>query len=203
MKKDLLCRPELLAPAGSPRRGRRLRELVVGRWIRQLPDRKYLENLIFPWLLDRNPRRLLFVGCQCYTQDYHRRFEGDHRECWTLDIVPESAVWGADERHIVGDVLRADELFERRSFDAVIFNGVFGYGINTVAGMNRSLSALHAILKPRGLLVLGWNTHRAPDPLDLSSLRPAYEPLADGSLPPRVSFPGSTHVYDFYLAASD
>jgi hypothetical protein len=58
------------------------------------------------------------------------------------------------------------------------------------------LAASSSILPPDGLLVLGWNTDRIPDPAHHPEFR-RFRSIRDDSFPSRVTFPRSTHVYDF------
>jgi SAM-dependent methyltransferase len=202
MKRDICSRVSFLQPLIPKGPRQRLHARVVDMRRRKLPDRQYLEQVIFPWILAQNPGRVLFVGCESFTSHYRHMFEKPGREYWTLDILPEMAVWGSRQRHVVGDILTADARFDHGYFDTVVFNGVFGFGVDTIPDMNASLLALHTILKPGGLMVLGWNTDASVDPSTLPAICPAFEPLTAGPLPARVTFPGSTHVYDFYLAAA-
>ncbi|WP_235559315.1 class I SAM-dependent methyltransferase [Brevundimonas sp. Leaf168] len=77
---------------------------------------------------------------------------------------PTAARWGREGRHRTGDVCEADRLFSDLTFDAVVCNGVLGYGVDSPDQQQRALKALAAILRPGGRLLLGWNTTRSPIP---------------------------------------
>jgi hypothetical protein len=79
-------------------------------------------------------------------------------------------------------------------------NGVLGHGVDGVENQNKAILALHEILKPGGVLLLGWNKGSMADPLALSGLQQSYSYGLDGLLPARMEFSGSTHVYDFFLS---
>jgi hypothetical protein len=83
-------------------------------------------------------------------------------------------------------------------FDTVVLSGVFGLGVNDVAAQDSAIAACAAILKPGGLLVLGWNTDRVSDPSTLHSLEQNFEPSEDAGFVGRVTFDRCTHVFDFH-----
>jgi SAM-dependent methyltransferase len=83
-------------------------------------------------------------------------------------------------------------------FDVALVNGVFGYGLNTQSGQNTAIEGLARVLKPGGLLMLGWNTHRTSDPLGLSAIERFYIRSQRPGFEQRITFPESTHVYDFF-----
>ena len=55
------------------------------------------------------------------------------------------------------------------SFDVVVANGVIGWGLNEQAGFEQMMAQCHRVLKPGGLLILGYNDtpERAPYPVDI------------------------------------
>jgi len=89
-------------------------------------------------------------------------------------------------------------LYLPRQFDVVLVNGVFGYGLNTQYGQNAAIAGLARVLKPDGLLMLGWNTHRVSDPLQLSAIARFFVRSQRAGFEQRITFPESTHVYDFF-----
>jgi SAM-dependent methyltransferase len=160
------------------------------------PDRRFLVEVILPAIRRARPHNLLFVGCQRYTVQYYEYFSEAGIECWTVDIDPACARWGAKRNHIVGDFQFIDRYCDV-IFDAVIMNGVFGYGIDTPEHMERSLVKLWKILKPGGFMVLGWNTDRIPDPNALSAFKTYFSYHSTAPLSGRHPIPSSTHIYDF------
>ena len=113
---------------------------------------------------------MLFVGCRRYTQFYDRYFADAGTEYWTTDIDPESRRWGVKNRHVVCDIRHADAHFPAGHFDAVLLNGVFGFGVDDVAGMNETIVAPVRMTKPSGVLMIGWNDDLLDDPLELESV---------------------------------
>jgi hypothetical protein len=79
-----------------------------------------------------------------------------------------------------------------------LVNGVFGYGLNTQDGQSEAIVGLARVLKPDGLLMLGWNTHRASDPLRLPAIERFFIRSCRPHFDQRITFPQSTHVYDFF-----
>ena len=158
------------------------------------PDRLYLTAVLLPAFARLGPR-LLWVGVRRYTRAYYAALEAEGAQCWTLDIDPLAAAWGAAERHVVGDLLEPESFPPAARFSAILCNGVFGYGIDDLRGQQAAIGRLAALLEPGGRLLLGWNTHNSRDPralFDRAGL--AHDPL--GELPARTVIRGTTHVFD-------
>ena len=91
-------------------------------------DRYLLEEVIFPELRSRDDiQNILFVGCEKYTAHYPAAFAD--RSFVTIDIDPFKARYGAD-RHVVDSITNLEAHFPPGAFDAVIFNGVIGWGLD-------------------------------------------------------------------------
>ncbi len=163
--------------------------------IRALPDRKVMADSYIP-ALAADGGRVLWVGCREYTLDDYALLEAQGGEVWTTDIDPSAARWGREGRHRTGDVCEADRLFSDLTFDAVVCNGVLGYGVDSPAQQQRALKALAAILRPGGRLLLGWNTDKIADPVAAGLADADFQATPLGDQPTRVRFDAVTHVYD-------
>jgi SAM-dependent methyltransferase len=134
-------------------------------------DRRVLEAEILPWLAAREDvRRLLFVGCARYTRHYGRFFAGG--EYWTIDPSARRRRWGA-ERHIVDRLEQLGRHASPATFDAIVCNGVLGWGLDGRAEAEAAFAACHTALRPRGELIVGWNDvapHDRVRPESLSAL---------------------------------
>ena len=177
----------------------------VGVWygergMERLPDRVYLTQNIIPVVASRGGT-VLFVGCRPYTKAYPTLLEQHGARCWTIDVDPEVARWGAPGRHVVAAIQAALAHWPPAFFDTVVLSGVFGYGLNERHDQETALRVARQLLKPGGWFVLGWNTDRTADPLRLPTLQQQFQPASLQGLPLRQSFPVSTHVFDFFLAA--
>ncbi len=181
---------------------RDLRERIFLRFVAGLPDRRYWNATIMPVLLRAGFQRILFVGCGSYTRHIHVQFEAAGIECWTSDIVPENAVWGNSSRHVICDIADISRHVPAHHFDAVLFNGVMGYGV-TGADMARIAPVLHDILRDEGLLLVGWNKGLVEDPLTLPAVTERFVHTPGWSMPARNDFPGSTHVFDVFRRAAN
>ena len=179
----------------------KVRNVLVGASVARCPDRIYLEQTLLPTLGAQAFKKVLFIGCECYTRHYGNHFTAAGSDYWTTDIRPEAAPFGAPGKHITCDVKEIDQHFAPDfQADLVIFNGVFGYGINTEADMNCSLLAIRRIMRPQGILLLGWNRDLAGEPQRLSAMS-VYQNIPDNwLLPQRVDIDNSTHAYAFYEA---
>lgn len=189
--------PGLRLPMNS-RALQALRLAVFNRYVIGMPDRRYLDDVIMPALGKAGTKRVLFVGCASYTRHNHAAFEAQGIECWTTDILPENAKWGHPQRHIIGDIAAIRGQVPAEHFDAVLFNGVMGYGV-TGADMVAITPALHAILRPSGMLLIGWNRGLVEDPCALACVNRHFTHGNGMSLPDRNVIPDSTHVFDWFI----
>ncbi len=161
--------------------------------ITRSPDRLVLVERYVP-AFAKAGGRILWVGCQAYTADYPARLEAGGGEVWTMEFDPAAVIWGAPGRHRTGDLKAADALFADLTFDAILCNGVLGFGVNATDDQQTALAAMAQILRPGGLLLLGWNTDKIADPAGFTAV--AYRPTTLGDLPSRMTFPTVTHVFD-------
>ncbi len=160
--------------------------------IARRPDRRMLHDRILPAFTGF--RSMLWAGCRAYTADYYPVLESQGGACWTMDIDPAANIWGNGERHVTADLTQIDRHFEAGTFDAVLCNGVFGWGIDTPDRQREALHAMAAVLDSGGVLLLGWNTHKVVDPVGLAA--PLFERHDLSGLPSHLTVPGSTHRYD-------
>jgi len=141
-------------------------------------DRKLLEQVLFPELL-RIPdyRRILFVGCAWYTLHYPNIFRD--RDFITMEISPDEARYGAP-KHIIGSCENIEKHFLANTLDVVVFNGVYGCGLNELNAINHTLRAIHESLRPGGLFIFGWNDlpNMAPYSIEQLTGLNAFEPYA-------------------------
>jgi len=156
------------------------------------PDvsRKVLEQEILPDIAKRYAR-VLFVGTGSYTYWYERLFR--RGQFTTIESNPAHAVWGSDD-NIVAPVQELGRHRPTGSFDCVVLNGIFGFGVKEPDEMRLVAAVLHDALQPNGYLVLGWNDDMQEDPDKLGTFDGLFRHCA-----PRRTFAGETHVYDFYL----
>lgn len=160
--------------------------------IARRPDRRMLHDRILPAFTGF--RSILWAGCRAYTTHYYVLLESRGGACWTMDIDPAAAAYGNGERHVTADLTCVDQHFDTGAFDAVLCNGVFGWGIDTPDRQLEALQAMARVLEPGGLLLLGWNTHKVGDPVALAA--PQFERQALPGLPSHIAVTGSTHRYD-------
>jgi SAM-dependent methyltransferase len=164
------------------------------------PDRKVLEQVIFPALLSEpSYRSILFVGCAWYTLHYPNLFHG--RDFVTMEISPDEAKYGGP-KHIVDSCENIGKHFQPNALDVVVFNGVYGCGLNELNAINHTLQAIYTVLRPNGLFIFGWNDlpHMAPYRIDeLTGLEP-FEPYAFPPLNKSIheSDSKNRHRFHFY-----
>jgi hypothetical protein len=166
-------------------------------------DRKILEQVVFAELLrDSSMQRILFVGCAWYTLHYPRIFKD--REFTTMELCPTESRYGAS-RHICDTCENIAEHFDEGSLDAVIFNGVYGFGLNTMDALQRTHQGIHRALRPQGLLVYGWNDtpDRAPFPFNQLRGIELFRPYTFPSLGKSIveSDAKNRHRFHFFTAA--
>jgi len=165
-------------------------------------DRRVLEQVIFPYFLDREAcRDVLFVGCDWYTEGYNRWFE-EKKNYWTIDADPSNGKYGA-KQHIVDRLENVSRHFPAGSFDLIVCNGVFGWGLDARPDAEEAFLACYRCVREKGVLIVGWDNtaERCPFPLsDCQSLR-AFQPLV---FPPLGTCEYQTdttyrHTYTFYV----
>jgi len=167
----------------------------------RLQSRRFMENDLLPWLRDRYAR-ILFVGTASYTHHYEKLFAARPGQLTTMDVNPAAAVWGAPD-HIVGPIQDIGRRRPRSAFDCIVLNGVFGFGVDDPPAMRATIEAIHAVLEPGGLLVLGWNVDRHADPDTLGIYDGRFAPCDALPWRRRVTFESETHVNDFYVRRPD
>ncbi|ART63848.1 methyltransferase domain-containing protein [Kushneria marisflavi] len=120
-------------------------------------DRIMFENHILPAIAgDDSIRRVLMVGCGWYTHHYPSLL-GD-TEVTTIDLDAAKRPFGGDS-HIVGNLTMLGDHIPDEGLDAVLCNGVLGWGLNELADVEQAFTACIDCLRPGGLLLLGWNDH--------------------------------------------
>ena len=146
--------------------GRKVGELLRGGNRIDSPDRVILERFVLPTLAaDASLRSLLFVGCERYTRHYAALFVPASERFRTLDIDPRRARFG-NTGHLVAALQDVARHVPAASVDAVVCNGVYGFGIYDRDELAKALRASCAVLRPAGRLVLGWNDVPAFAPFD-------------------------------------
>jgi SAM-dependent methyltransferase len=175
---------------------------LLANFDRSFNDRRYMSDNILPALETARVRRVLFVGCKPYTARYGRRLTVAGIDYWTTDVDPLAAMWGERNHHIVADVTRIDDLCTPDSFDAVLLNGVIGdgTGLDEEDQMNRAVTAIARILRPNGILLIGWNSQKKhSDPIQLDAVATYFRHECLFPLPSRKTFSDTDHVYDWLV----
>ncbi|MBD3253040.1 methyltransferase domain-containing protein [Candidatus Pacearchaeota archaeon] len=163
-------------------------------------DRDVLERIIIPYLLSKiNPKKILDVRREDYQKFYNLFFKG--RELWTIDKNPKRKKYGS-ENHITDDVVNIKNYFSENSFDLIIMNGVFGWGLNKPEDVEKTILSFYKILRKGGIFVFGWNDIPDLKPLELENIESLkkfkpyfFEPLKT------ISFKSLTeeHTYSFFI----
>ncbi len=164
-------------------------------------DRLVLESRILPALAeDETVHSILFVGSAWYTDKYEKVFAG--KNYWTIEIDPTLRRYGS-RQHVTDSVANIRSHFSPETFDLIICNGVWGWGLDEKDEVEKAFSGCHDCLKPEGVLLLGWNdveAHR-PQPLDtyhwFASFRPyVFQPLGTDRFETGTD---NRHVYSFFI----
>lgn len=131
-------------------------------------DRRLLDEIILPRLARTSRfQRVLFVGCDWYTEHVEDLFLSAGREYATIELDPARAKHGA-RRHFVGALADISSHVKPESLDLIICNGVIGWGLNDPVEIERSMAACVKALAPSGLLLLGWDDvpEKLPIPIE-------------------------------------
>ncbi|HSC63308.1 MAG TPA: class I SAM-dependent methyltransferase [Caldimonas sp.] len=184
--------------------GRKVGELLRGGDRIDTPDRVILEREVLPALAaDPSLRSLLFVGCGRYTRHYAAMFRPATERLRTLDIDPRRARYG-HTGHLVAALQDVDRHLPAASVDAVVCNGVYGFGIYDREELAKALRASCAVLRPGGTFVLGWNDVPAFAPFDPLEVALAAGLVRDAALLGSwrvVTDTPTRHTFDTYIRA--
>jgi hypothetical protein len=167
-------------------------------------DRRVLEEVIFPYYMNLpGIRSVLFVGCDWYTKHYGSTFF-QHQDYWTIDVAESARKFGGPH-HIVDSLEHLDAHAPADSFDLIICNGVFGFGLNTLDQCERAIGHCHSRLRSNGHLLFGWTDVPARVPVPIESIR-GFDGFERFAFPAFKSWRYVTstpyrHTYDFYRKA--
>lgn len=191
----------------TPRAVRRFQvlthDLMLSCGIRQhkrTEDRRILETVILPYFTERDEyARVLFVGCEWYTQGYQKIFET--RDYWTLEINPAHRKYGA-RQHVIAGLQHVTRHFAAEHFDLIVCNGVFGWGLNDPTEIDQAFQGCHACLRPGGVFLLGWNDTSDHCPVPLEEIA-GLQALESFEFPPfcashYLTATPNRHVFSFY-----
>jgi hypothetical protein len=79
-------------------------------------------------------------------------------------------------------------------------NGVIGDGVDDEREISRTLTAIAHILRPSGILLIGWNSNKShPDPVEIGAAKRYFCRQSVFALPMRKTFPNTDHVYDWLV----
>lgn len=179
-----------------------LLRMVCGRERSHYPDRCWLEEVIFHQIRrEYAPRKLLFIGVEEYTSWYHRLFVPSVFE--SIDADERKSRFGSPWRHVTASCADLLSHWEREYFDVVVFNGVYGWGVDDRETLERALAQIRSVLKKGGLLVFGFN--RTIDPLGILGQDrmyfDAYEPVALGGMRMVVFEHWEEHTFLYFHTA--
>jgi len=167
-------------------------------------DRSFLECEIFDSLLARQGcRRILFAGVEIYTCHYGRFFPG--RTFHTIDWDADKAHYGNKRFHRTGSVCDLDKLYPAAAFDAVLFNGLVGYGLDLPTDVDLAIAKAYCVLSEGGILIVGWNNTAKHLSFTLDEL-PSYRlfqpftPAIAGVSGNRITIRSdNNHTFDFLI----
>lgn len=173
--------------------------------LRQNPERLFLQNEALPWV-SASYRQVLFVGTASYTYQYEKLFADDPDRYTTIDRNPTTKVWGG-KHHIVAPIEQIDRHRAPGFFDCIVLSGVLAYripahgdfGLAEPDELRAMLKVLHGVIRPGGLLLVGWNLRDMAQSLaQLGLLEPFFVPTGKTPWGTRKEFPGDPHVFEFY-----
>jgi SAM-dependent methyltransferase len=166
-------------------------------------DRRWLEQVLLPHVAQRSDIvTVLLVGTRWYTRHYPGLLP--RQRCISIDIAAAAARHGSPLRHIIDDVRHVERHLAPATVDLVLFNGVFGWGLDDPVALDQALAALAIVLRPRGELVFGWNDDRVHCPFDWRAVPRwrDFEPLcfapADGHAHLALDT-DNHHCFDFFI----
>ncbi len=163
--------------------------------------RRVLETIIFPYFVRRDEfSAILFIGCREYTNGYNKIFA--NKNYWTLEVDPTQREYGA-KNHITDSLKNVHLHFNENELDLIVCSGVFGFGLNDKANVEKAFRGCFTCLREGGVFVLGWNDipkHR-PFPVEecqsLTLFNPhVFQPLSTSRY---LTANSNRHIYNFYV----
>jgi SAM-dependent methyltransferase len=130
-------------------------------------QRIYFDNYLIPKYV-KNDLNILFIGIAWYNKWIFKKYKKTN---WvTIDPSPESQKFGA-QNHTIGNFPNdiKTSLYKEK-FDIIIFNGVYGWGINCEDTFKKSIKKMYETLKPNGLVLFGYNTEITKNPISKKKL---------------------------------
>jgi SAM-dependent methyltransferase len=164
-------------------------------------DRAVLEQRIFPYYKsDARIHDVLFVGCNTYTAHYQRAFFPSAN---FVTIEPDITLsrFGA-RNHIVAPLEDLAAHCQPRSFDLIICNGVYGWGLDELDQCDAAFGQCYTCLRASGQLLLGWDDLPSRKPVALDDI-PSLARFRKYVFPALGTWRFVTetpfrHTYDFY-----
>lgn len=161
-----------------------------------LAHRRWMRDVLIPYLSRHSTSMVVFVGCANYTWYYERSFQDSRASYITIDPVPSARVWGSS-CHIQDCVKHVDRHLPEQSVDAVVLVGILGLTIREDDHLRDALLGIHRVLKPGGILVLSWQADAGGDPSAHPVLRDLFIPSHQQGIEPRNTF-NTNCVIDLY-----
>lgn len=163
-------------------------------------DREILDNKILPFFASQTEiKKVLFVGCEYYSQHYPSFFPG--AEFWTIEPDPTRSKYGG-KNHIVGFLQDLCAFSPEDNFDLIICNGVYGWGLNKAEDIEKAFDSCFSCLKNGGYFLLGWNNipERTPVPLENIKALKLFESVELPGMGGRriETLSRNSHIFDFY-----
>lgn len=109
---------------------------------------------------------LLSIGTTKYTKHYYQFFALPNIYK-TIDNDHEIIKHTKEGYHINDTVLHLDKYFEQASIDVILFNGVYGWGIDHEDELKLAVDKIYNHLKTEGILIFGWNDNQERDPIGI------------------------------------
>ncbi len=165
-----------------------IRRRMAGRLIQDLPSRQFLLRELLPALAADGRRRMLFVGAQSYNVPFYKSCADHEIAVWSIDLDPLSAKYGAPAGHFVGDIRQVHTLVGELCFDVIMFNGIFGFGVNTAEDASAAIESIAKVAEPGALFIVGWNPGLT-DGQEMAAIKPHVQATALAHIPSGAEFP--------------
>lgn len=164
------------------------------------PGRSLLEKVVLPYYASiARGCRVLFVGCDWYTQHYKKVFRD--AEFWTIDPDPSKKRFGA-RNHIVGYLEELCDYFIPEYFDFIICNGVLGHGLDKLEQADLAFNSCFVCLRQGGKFMVGRDEYEGLVPFEIEEMT-SLQRFVSCSFPPLKTWrysltPVYAYVFCFY-----
>jgi hypothetical protein len=122
-----------------------------------------------PYFKNKKYKNILIVGVDLYTLHYPYFLSNNKNQIVSIDCDKSKAKYGA-VIHLIDKVQNITKFINKETFDFILFNGVYGWGLDNLNEVEECIKGFRYILSTGGIVLFGYNETKDRDPLILKKL---------------------------------